>query len=98
MDKMTLADWAILDEKIRPKKVSRTRHIMEHNILFGSMMSGTPAHIVGANGQWILGTVQMIEMESGPRDGYTPYRWNVRVISDDDVVEMFVVTREMRLS
>jgi hypothetical protein len=69
--------------------------IMDHNVLFGSMLTGSPVHVVSPDGKWFRGTVTMIEMESGPRDGYTPCMWNVRVVSDDDVVTKFVRTREM---
>lgn len=61
--------------------------------LFTSFANGDVVRLTDPRqDRMFIGTIVQISMESGPANGEKPFQWLVKMVSDDDVMDLYVET------
>lgn len=61
--------------------------------LFDAFADGDVVRLTSpSQNRMFIGTITQISLESGPANGEKPHRWMVTLVSDDDVMELYVET------
>lgn len=69
--------------------------MINKSILFNAFATGKKIRLTSRFGLSFYGTIVAIEMETGPQGNEQPNSWNVKMVSDDDVVNIHIRTQDM---
>jgi hypothetical protein len=94
-----IISWATLNDRVGSTLVTMrqaslkpiVRHQMNRKMVMDAFASGSIVTLQHATtGAKFTGVIVAMEMESGPQPGKLPWQWLVKMISADDVVDLYI--------